>query len=175
MSHAGTHELSVIDARTLLSTLQQLPLVAFSNAAFFDGSSDIYTTVATNGDDIINVPGFLAGFRQRVKLPGVGPRGLATFGSQVYVVEYFTDSIAAVALSRSEKDATVHSIPLGPKPQWDSVRRGEMLFHDGRICRRGWQSCASCHPDGRADALNWDLLNDGEGNPKMPRACCCPT
>ncbi len=168
VSHAGTHELSVIDAPVLLSALEQLPLVAFSNAAFFDGSSSGYTRIS-NGEDLVNAPGFLAGFRQRVKLPGVGPRGLATFGSQVYVVEYFTDSIAAVALS-SEKDATVHSIPLGPKPQWDSVRRGEMLFHDGRICRRGWQSCASCHPDGRADALNWDLLNDGEGNPKNTKS-----
>jgi hypothetical protein len=24
----------------------------------------------------------------------------------------------------------------------------------------------SCHPDARADGLNWDLLNDGAGNPK---------
>jgi hypothetical protein len=24
----------------------------------------------------------------------------------------------------------------------------------------------SCHPDGRSDRLNWDLLNDGVGNPK---------
>ena len=27
-------------------------------------------------------------------------------------------------------------------------------------------SCATCHPDGRSDGLNWDLLNDGIGNPK---------
>ena len=32
---------------------------------------------------------------------------------------------------------------------------------------QGWQSCASCHDDdGRVDGLNWDLLNDGIGNPK---------
>lgn len=73
VSHAGTHELSVIDAPLLLSTLEQLPLVAFSNAAFFDGSSDVYTRIS-NGEDLVNAPGFLAGFRQRVKLPGVGPR-----------------------------------------------------------------------------------------------------
>jgi cytochrome c peroxidase len=47
------------------------------------------------------------------------------------------------------------------------VRRGEFYFHDAEICFQGWQSCASCHPgDGRVDALNWDLLNDGIGNPK---------
>jgi len=41
-----------------------------------------------------------------------------------------------------------------------------MYFHDGRFCLQNWQSCASCHPDARADGFNWDLLNDGIGNPK---------
>jgi cytochrome c peroxidase len=51
----------------------------------------------------------------------------------------------------------------------DRVRRGEMLFNDGAMCFQQWQSCASCHPDGRADALNWDLINDGIGNPKQTK------
>lgn len=34
--------------------------------------------------------------------------------------------------------------------------------------RRG--RCASCHPDGRVDGLNWDLLNDGIGNPKNTKS-----
>jgi hypothetical protein len=38
------------------------------------------------------------------------------------------------------------------------------------ICHQGWQSCASCHPDGRVDGLNWDLLNDGPGNPKNTKS-----
>ena len=34
-----------------------------------------------------------------------------------------------------------------------------------------WQSCASCHPgEGRIDALNWDLMNDGFGNPKNTKS-----
>jgi cytochrome c peroxidase len=46
-----------------------------------------------------------------------------------------------------------------------------MLFNDARLCFQGWQSCASCHPsDGRVDALNWDLLNDGLGNPKNTKS-----
>jgi cytochrome c peroxidase len=49
-------------------------------------------------------------------------------------------------------------------------RLGERLFHDATISHRSWQSCASCHPDGRADALNWDLLNDGIGNPKNTKS-----
>jgi len=167
VSHAGTNELSVIDGPEILSTLRHLPLVAFSNAAFFNGTSDGYS--ASTGEDVVNAPGFLAGVRQRVKLPGVGPRGLAVCGSQVYVAEYFADSIAAVSLASGE-DPPVRSLPLGPKPQWNEVRRGEVLFHDGRACLQGWQSCASCHPEGRADGLNWDLLNDGEGNPKNTKS-----
>ena len=50
------------------------------------------------------------------------------------------------------------------------VRRGEFYFHNATICLEGWQSCSSCHPDGRADGLNWDLLNDGYDNPKNTRA-----
>jgi cytochrome c peroxidase len=42
-----------------------------------------------------------------------------------------------------------------------------MLFHDASLCFQHWHSCSSCHPGGaRVDALNWDLLNDGLGNPK---------
>jgi len=164
VSHAGTGELSVIDAPVFLSMLREVPLVAFSNAAFFDGGSDGYS-LDNDGENVVNVPGFLGGMRRRVRLPGVGPRSLAVWGSQVYVAEYFSDSIAVVTMTDQEA-LPVRSLPLGPQPQWNEVRRGEVLFHDGRVCLESWQSCASCHPDGRADALNWDLLNDGEGNPK---------
>ena len=50
-------------------------------------------------------------------------------------------------------------------------RKGEMLFHDGAaMCFQQWQSCSTCHPEGRADAVNWDLLNDGIGNPKNTKS-----
>jgi cytochrome c peroxidase len=42
-----------------------------------------------------------------------------------------------------------------------------MFFHDADMCFQKWQSCSSCHPgEARSDSLNWDLLNDGMGNPK---------
>jgi cytochrome c peroxidase len=53
----------------------------------------------------------------------------------------------------------------------DEVRRGEFYFHDAGICFQTWQSCATCHPgEGRVDGLNWDLLNDGIGNPKNTKS-----
>jgi cytochrome c peroxidase len=45
-----------------------------------------------------------------------------------------------------------------------------MLFNDAILCSQMWQSCASCHSDARMDGLNWDLLNDGIGNPKNTKS-----
>ena len=60
--------------------------------------------------------------------------------------------------------------PWDRRRKWSPVRRGEFLFNDGTVCHEHWQSCASCHPDGRGDGLSWDLLNDGAGNPKNTKS-----
>ena len=60
---------------------------------------------------------------------------------------------------------------LSPQQVPDQIRKGERLFNDGAISFQGWLSCNSCHsPDARVDALNWDLLNDGIGNPKNAKS-----
>ena len=50
----------------------------------------------------------------------------------------------------------------GPKP--DNARRGEILFHSAKFTVQQQFTCASCHPDGGSDGLNWDLPRDGVGN-----------
>jgi len=58
-------------------------------------------------------------------------------------------------------------VSLSPDVKPSPLRLGEMFFNDASLCFQGWQSCASCHSDdARVDGLNWDLLNDGIGNPK---------
>lgn len=59
---------------------------------------------------------------------------------------------------------------LGPEPQLSQIRFGNLLFHDTTRCYQQWASCDTCHPDGRADSMNWDLLNDGMGNPKNTKS-----
>ena len=59
---------------------------------------------------------------------------------------------------------------LAPKPAESAARRGEYLFSDASYCEEEWQSCITCHPEGRADALSWDLENDGVGNPKNTKS-----
>ena len=99
---------------------------------------------------------------------GRGPRGVAfdPKGTTLYVANYYSDSLGIVDVASGKVQGR---IALGPKVEPDAIRRGEMLFHDATICFQRWQSCASCHPDARVDGLNWDLLNDGIGNPKNAR------
>jgi len=173
ISVAGTHELCVIDTAGLFSdfayrTMQ--PMMA------------VWPIYLSLGESLWH----------RLKLPGKGPRGLAAVGGKVYVTQHFSDSIAEVDIeteipaTRNSKaymtqyytdrsaeavvSDTISTIALGPSPHLTAERRGELLFHDATICYQQWVSCVSCHPDGRGDALNWDLMNDSVGNPKNTKS-----
>jgi mono/diheme cytochrome c family protein len=161
VSHAGTHELSVIDRTALHEKL--------AKAAKGQTSSESLNALSYPSD-VPNDLAFLVGLRRRIRLEGNGPRGMAIIGTKVFAGEYFSDSIAVVHIDPEER-ADVKSVALGPKKDMTVVRKGEMLFHDASICFQQWQSCSSCHPaSGRQDALNWDLLNDGMGNPKNTKS-----
>ena len=150
-THAGTHEISIIDAARLFAKL----------AAVERKKGDVAVR-----DDL----SFLVGVRERVRLKGNGPRGLAVAGNTAYVAQYFTDDVGVLKLDKPGSSGRLRTIALGPKRKLTAVRRGEMLFNDADMCFQKWQSCASCHPDVRTDGLNWDLLNDGMGNPKSTKS-----
>jgi len=166
VAHAGTREISVIDLPGVLKKLE-----AIQSGGVKEVQPGIIYSGSFTALDVPNDLAFLVDLRRRIKLPGHGPRGVAVVGQTAYVTQYFSDSLAAVDLSPSVSPArAVQEIALGPKPQLTVQRRGELLFNDATICFQQWQSCASCHPDARVDGLNWDLLNDGMGNPKNNRS-----
>jgi len=191
VTHAGTHELSVIDAPALLKKLLAMPInpephlmgeVVYDDRnelldyfrrrrAALRGkpaeSGELYMLGSAAG--VSNDLNFLTGLRQQIKLKGRGPRGLAIIGSKAYVAAYFTDTIDIVEIG-PKPPRHVKEFALGPKPQLTVRRRGEMLFNNAELCFQQWQSCASCHPDGRMDGLNWDLTNDGMGNLKNTKS-----
>lgn len=149
VTHAGTHELSIVDAPATRGQLYNM-----------------FTSPMVGA--IPEHPPAQARPTRRLALPGKGPRALAIVGGTAYVAEYFSDSIAVVDLF--DPESKPNRIDLRPGAELDQVRRGELLFNDAMICYQNWQSCASCHPDGRADVLNWDLMNDGSGNFKNTKS-----
>jgi YVTN family beta-propeller protein len=161
-SHAGTREISVIEMPKLLTKLAQ-------------------AVIDKKEHEVQNHLAFLVGVRCRLKLAGAGPRSMAIIGDKAYVGEYFTDSLSVVDISAEAKPKTgpdgkpektkVETIALGPKIEMTTARRGEMLFNDAdKMCFQMWQSCATCHPDGRADGLHWDTMCSGMGNPRNTRS-----
>jgi len=148
VAHAGTHELSILSASAMCE-----PQVG----QYVSGSAGAIPDDPRSG----------SGRWRRIPLPGKGPRGLAVLGSTAYIAEYASDALAVVDIAGG---SAPRRIALGPEPRLDARRRGELLFQDATICRGRWQSCASCHPDGRSDALNWDLMNDGVGNFKNTKS-----
>jgi len=160
VTHAGTDEVSVIDVDAMMTKIGDHQAQQPSN-----GSGGSYASYG--GRVVSTIPNqlsFLKDVRRRITLKGRGPRALAVLGSKAYVAEYYTDSLSMVDAGADR--AKVTALALGPQQELTGRRRGEMLFNDAHLCFQKWQSCASCHPDARVDALNWDLLNDGIGNPK---------
>ncbi len=114
------------------------------------------------GVELADQIGILDQVRIRTALPGEGVRSIAYYGGKLYCGQYFTGDIAVMDTASFE----VSSISLGEQPEADIVRVGETLWYDATACYQYWESCASCHPNGRVDGFNWDNLNDGLGNPK---------
>lgn len=112
---------------------------------------------------------YTAGLIERRDFPANGPRGVAVSpdGSKVAVAAYFAGE---VVLCDAADAANMARVAIGTQPPADAARAGETIFFDATYCFQKWLSCGTCHPDTRADGLNWDLLNDGLGNPKNTRS-----
>jgi len=144
VSHSGTHELSVIDWPELKSRL-----ASYNDMKFLPNDLRV-----------------LVGCRTRIAIEGNGPRELLYVGGKILVNTYFSDKLNIVS-----SDGSVVAVALNPDRTETTAQRGERYFHDASLCFQGWQSCSSCHPGGgRADALNWDNLNDGIGNAKQTKS-----
>lgn len=189
---SGTHQLGRIDLTRLLALAPETPVDEISTAApgeAEDGPPNVLRGSMVYSDtwrlgvedphsvELVqsDLPAeyghghYLGNIFFRTDLPGKGPRGLAVSpdGRQIAVAMYYSGTVVLIDAATRE---VVASVSLGPQPPEDDARRGESIFHDAEYCFQRWLSCATCHPDGRADGLNWDLMNDGIGNPKNTRS-----
>jgi YVTN family beta-propeller protein len=150
---AGTHELMSIDPEGLHGKI----------AGIYSGT--VTDAGVRNKEEMMSSLSFAHPFKERMALNGKLPLYLAFTDNEVLVSSRFSPFIETVTYQGVQK-----RIVLGDEPEPDSYRRGELAFNDASICYQQWHSCASCHPDGRADGLNWDQQNDGLGNPKNTKS-----
>ena len=141
VSHSGTHEVSIVEYGAMIEKL-----LGYGDYSKLD--YDLY---------------FMQGIRKRIPLYGNGPRKMVVVDGKAYVPTYFSDTLNIVNLT----DQSVEYMAYNPTRQESAVDKGERAFNDASLCYQNWQSCNGCHPgNGRTDGMNWDLMNDGIGNPK---------
>jgi len=151
----GTHEIMLIDRERLHKNLT-LAAEGKPHRETIDSARQVPFDLS-----------FLSGYRERIRLPGNGPRGIAVDNGHAYTAMRYTDQINRLDM----QSALPQTLELNPELNMSAEEVGEAAFHDATYCFQKWQSCASCHPgQGRVDALNWDLLNDGIGNPKQTKS-----
>ena len=143
---SGVHEIIRLDLASIFNYLAANPL----HLATID--SDLLTLYQSN-------------WVQRIGPVGVGPRGIALSpdGHTLGVATYFSGEVHLLDITSNH---VANAVATAFSPPEHALRRGERLYNDATGCFQRWVSCATCHPGGRADGLNWDLLNDGLGNAK---------
>lgn len=167
------------DGNTLyvsLSGTQEIMTVNINNLFdFIDTQIEGGKTIVNGKDDIVNHINFLSVLtgaqnrQNRYALSGNGARDIELVGNKLYVAQYFTGTVDVLDFS-DKKQVTSTTATVGKQLPDTSERIGEQIWYDARFCYQQWESCASCHPDARTDALNWDNLNDGLGNPKNTKS-----
>ena len=149
---SGCGELAIID----------LPAVETAYTRVQDGKDPFCPTA----NDICNRISFLenASAIKRISLGVTGPRDLFV-GDGVYVASYFDGK-----LLKLDEAGTILSTVALEQPEPTNERKGEILWYDGSACYQGWESCSSCHPEGRSDGFAWDEAGDGYGTPKNTKS-----
>lgn len=151
VASAGSQELVRIDRLALHDRLAKAK------------RGEVVTPSTRSWDIIPNDAGFLYGIREFVSTQGKGPRSVVATADKIYTANYYTSELVSMDLDGKNVKKQILGSPLA----FTKTGKGDMYFHDATICFQNWQSCATCHPnDARVDGLNWDLLNDGMGNPK---------
>ncbi len=91
-------------------------------------------------------------------LPGHGPEGIAIAGRTAYIDERNTSDIAVIDLDALAVTGALKRVASDPMPA--QLRLGQHLFQSANsdefpVTTNHWVSCASCHMEGRSDAVTW--------------------
>ncbi len=142
-------------------------IVSGPHALSFSEDGRFAAVVDTNSEDLLFVDATKRVEAAIVRpLPGHLPEGVVWVGNEVFVQERNTEDVAAFKVSVSADGrlavaADGDAFPsLGLDPMPAHLRQGQKLFFsansdDVPITQNHWVACATCHIEGRSDAVTW--------------------
>jgi YVTN family beta-propeller protein len=108
-------------------------------------------------------------------LPGHLPEGIVFSRGEIYVQERNTEDIAAFRVAESDGGVSVVAdgapfASLAADPMPAELRLGQKLFFssnsdDVPLTQNHWVACASCHLEGRSDAVTWRFAQGPRDTP----------
>lgn len=141
-------------------------VVSGPRALTFSSDGKFAFVVDADSEDVLVVDADKRVEAQLVRpLPGHLPVGVVESGGEIYVQEQNTEDIAAFKVDESSGGVSVvldgspfASLAADPMPA--NMRLGQQLFYsansdDAPVTQNHWVACASCHLEGRSDAVTW--------------------
>ena len=141
-------------------------VVSGPHAVAFSDDGKLAFVVDTNSEDVLVVDADRRVEATVVRpLPGHLPEGIVSYGDEVYVQERNTEDVAAFKVQRDGGGVAlvadgdpIPSLTTDPMPV--QMRLGQKLFFsansdDVPITQNHWVACATCHIEGRSDAVTW--------------------
>jgi YVTN family beta-propeller protein len=151
-------------------------VVSGPHAMAFSSDGKLAFVVDTDSEDVLVVDAVRRVEAQLVRpLPGHMPEGIVSVGGEVYVQERSTEDIAAFRVTESDAGvsavadgAPFPSIATDPMPA--TLRLGQLLFYSANsdempTTQDHWLACASCHLEGRSDAVTWEFAQGPRDTP----------
>ncbi len=151
-------------------------VVSGPHAVAFSGDGKLAFVVDSNSEDVLVVDAERRVETQIVRpLPGHLPEGIVWSDNRIYVLERNTEDI--VAFHVEETDAGVSLTAEGPAfpslardPMPANLRLGQKLFFSANsddlpLTQNHWVACASCHLEGRSDAVTWRFAQGPRDTP----------
>jgi YVTN family beta-propeller protein len=141
-------------------------IVSGPRALTFSGDGRFAFVVDADSEDVLVVDADERIETQLIRpLPGHLPEGIVWAGGELYVQERNSEDIVAFRVAPTDTDISV--VPDGPPfaslaadPMPANLRLGQKLFYsansdDVPITQNHWVACATCHLEGRSDAVTW--------------------
>ena len=151
-------------------------VVSGPRAIAFSGDGGLAFIADTDSEDVLIVDTAARVEAQLIRpLPGHLPEGIVWAAGTIYVQERNSEDVAAFTVSKSAAGIAVAAdgvpIPtLGADPMPATLRLGQKLFYtansdDVPVTQNHWVACASCHVEGRSDAVTWKFAQGPRDTP----------
>jgi YVTN family beta-propeller protein len=141
-------------------------VVSGPHAIAFSGDGSYAFVVDTNSEDLLVIDANERTEATIVRpLPGHMPEGVVWSQDEVYVQERNTEDVVAFkfqggdgGVSIAQDGAPIKTLASDPMPA--NLRLGQHLFFSANsdeypLTQNHWVACASCHLEGRSDAVTW--------------------